>query len=199
MTALAFCLGPLGRVHDVPVSALFRDEVAPQTTRVRWRYRIMAGTAAAGLAAAVLLFTADRMLALIYLAACFGGFVFLRGAAALLMAAARKVPRPRRVELRLALANLYRPGALTPSIVLSLGLGLTLLVGLALIDANLRRELDRSQPGVTPSFSSGIPAAQAEDFVAFSGATPRPERWRWCPCCADGSPRSKAFRLPRPK
>ena len=170
VTALAFCLGPLGRVHDVPVSALFRDEVAPQTTRVRWRYHVMAGAAAAGLAAAVLFFTADRMLALTYLVACFGGFVFLRGAAGLLMAAAKRAPRPRRVELRLALANLYRPGALTPSIVLSLGLGLTLLVGLALIDANLRRELDRSQPGVTPSFFFlGIPAAQAEDFRSFLG------------------------------
>ena len=30
LTALAFALWPLGRAHDVPVSALFRDEVAPR-------------------------------------------------------------------------------------------------------------------------------------------------------------------------
>ena len=29
LTALAFALWPLGRAHDVPVSALFRDAVAP--------------------------------------------------------------------------------------------------------------------------------------------------------------------------
>lgn len=168
LTALAFCLGPLGRAHDVPVSALFRDEVAPQPTRARWRYRVMAAAATMGLAAAVLFFTADRRLALTYLAACFGGFLFLRGAAALLMAAARRAPRMRWVELRLAVANLHRPGALTPSIVLSLGLGLTLLVGLALIDANLRRELDQSRPGVTPSFFFlGIPQAKTDEFRHF--------------------------------
>ncbi len=170
LTALAFSLAPLGRAHDVPASALFRDEVAPQATRVRWRYLAMTGAAAAGLAGAVLFFTADRRLALAYLAACFGGFLFLRAAAALLMAAAKKAPRLRWVELRLAVANLHRPGALTPSIVLSLGLGLTLLVGLALIDANLRRELDRSRPGVTPSFFFlGIPQANADDFRSFLG------------------------------
>ena len=30
LTALAFALWPLGRAHDVPVSALFRDAVAPE-------------------------------------------------------------------------------------------------------------------------------------------------------------------------
>ena len=168
LTALAFCLGPLGRAHDVPVPALFRDEVAPQATPLRMRYRAMAAAAAVGLAAAVLGLTADRMLALTYLAACFGGFVFLRAAAVLLMFGAKRLPRPRRVELRLAIANLHRPGALTPAIVLSLGLGLTLLVGLALIDANLRHELGHARQGLTPSFFFlGIPQAEAPVFRNF--------------------------------
>ena len=41
---------------------------------------------------------------------------------------------------------IWRPGALTPSVVLSLGLGLTLLVTLALIDGNLRREITGNLP-----------------------------------------------------
>ncbi len=168
LTALTFSLVPLGRAHDVPTSALFRDEVAPEATRVRRRYLAFAGVAVAGLAAAVLVFTTDRRLALTYLAACFGGFLFLRAAAALLMAAARRAPHMRRVELRLALGNLHRPGALTPSIVMSLGLGLTLLVGLTLIDANLRRELDHSRAGVTPSFFFlGIPQSETARFRDF--------------------------------
>ncbi|MGO9135317.1 MAG: ABC transporter permease [Methylovirgula sp.] len=168
LTALAFSLPPLGRAHDVPVPALFRDEIAPDATPVRLRYRLMAAAAALGLAAAVLTLTADRMLALIYLGACFGGFIFLRGAASLLMAAAKRAPRFERVELRLALANLYRPGALTPAIVLSLGLGLTLLVGLALVDGNLHRELSASRGGATPSFFFlGIPRGDAQSFRGF--------------------------------
>ena len=35
-------------------------------------------------------------------------------------ALARRAGRPRQPALRLALANIYRPGALTPSLVLSL-------------------------------------------------------------------------------
>ena len=30
LTATTFALWPLGRAHDLPVSALFRDEVAPE-------------------------------------------------------------------------------------------------------------------------------------------------------------------------
>ena len=44
------------------------------------------------------------------------------------MALAARLPHARRMELRLAVANIHRPGALTPSVVLSLGLGLALLV-----------------------------------------------------------------------
>jgi len=54
--------------------------------------------------------------------------------------------------LRLALGNIHRPGALTPSIVLSLGLGLTLVVTLVLIDGNLRRNLVSTIPEEAPSF-----------------------------------------------
>ena len=36
--ALAFALWPLGRVHDVPVAALFREAVSSEWHRPRWRY-----------------------------------------------------------------------------------------------------------------------------------------------------------------
>src|SRR6185369_16172658 len=38
LTALAFGLWPLGRVHDVPVAALFRDISTGEGKRPRWRY-----------------------------------------------------------------------------------------------------------------------------------------------------------------
>jgi putative ABC transport system permease protein len=97
-----------------------------------------------------------------------GAFALLRGVAAGVMALARRLPRPRRTALRLALANIHRPGALTPSLVLSLGLGITLLVTLALIDTNLTRQLTRTLPEKAPSFFFlDIPNAQAKDFDAF--------------------------------
>ena len=68
-----------------------------------------------------------------------------------LMALAKRLPHPKRAAPRMALANLHRPGALTPSVVLSLGLGVTLLVALSLIDANVRRALTGTLPASAPT------------------------------------------------
>ena len=54
--------------------------------------------------------------------------------------------------LRLAIANIYRPGALTPTVVISLGLGLALLVTVLEIDANLRQQFAAALPEKAPSF-----------------------------------------------
>ena len=56
------------------------------------------------------------------------------------MRVAAKLPRSKITALRLAVANIHRPGALTPSVVLSLGLGLAVLVIVVQIDGNLRRQ-----------------------------------------------------------
>jgi putative ABC transport system permease protein len=45
-------------------------------------------------------------------------FVALRLVAALVMTLARRAPRPRSTLLRLVVANIHRPGALTPTVVL---------------------------------------------------------------------------------
>ncbi len=58
----------------------------------------------------------------------------------------------RSTALRLAVGNIHRPGALTPSVVLSLGLGLTLMVAIALIDGNLRRQVTENIPAQAPDF-----------------------------------------------
>jgi putative ABC transport system permease protein len=41
LTALAFALWPLGRAHDVPVSALYRDAVAPERRIPRSAYVVL--------------------------------------------------------------------------------------------------------------------------------------------------------------
>ncbi len=68
------------------------------------------------------------------------------------MALAARAPRVRSPELRLALANIHRPGAPTPAVVLSLGLGLTLLVTVSLINGNLTGEITRDLPDRAPAF-----------------------------------------------
>jgi putative ABC transport system permease protein len=95
-------------------------------------------------------------------------FALLRGIAALLMTIARRLPRTRLPMLRLAIANIHRPGALTPSVVLSLGLGLAVLVTITQIDGNLRRQFLAALPDQAPSFFFiDIPSTQAVQFDGY--------------------------------
>jgi len=168
LATLTFALGPLGRVHDISVAGLFRDEVEPQLSVLRWRYRLLAAAAALALVATVFATSPNLRLALIYLGATLTSFLVLRLLAGVLIALLRRLNRPRGLTLRLALLDIHRPGTLAPSILLSLGLGLALLVALAMIDANLRRQIEQQIPGRTPSFFFlDIRAADAPGFVGY--------------------------------
>lgn len=168
LTALVFAIIPLGRAHDIPVSALFRDRIEPDPRRPRAIYLALCALALAGLAGVAIGFAYERRIALIYIGVMFGVFVLLRAVSLGLMAFARRIPRPRRPALRMALANSHRPGALTPSLVLSLGLGVALLSALSFIDVSLTRQLTGALPDKSPSFFFlDIPSRDSERFDAF--------------------------------
>lgn len=166
LVALAFALWPLGRAHDVSVQALYRERTTDARSRPRLFYMIGVAAAILGLVSVAVALAADRRVALVYVGAAAAAFVVLRLVALGLMAIARRLPRPRTTGLRLALTNIHRPGALTPTVVLSLGLGLTLLVTLALIDGNLRRQLTAALPDRAPSFFFlDVPSSDLESFT----------------------------------
>jgi putative ABC transport system permease protein len=84
------------------------------------------------------------------------------------MQVAKRAPRTGSALLRLAVANIHRPGALTPTVVQSLGLGLALLVVVTQIDGNLRRQFMAALPDRAPSlYFVDIPSSQADAFEAF--------------------------------
>jgi putative ABC transport system permease protein len=168
LTALAFSLWPLGRAHDISVSMLFRDQVAGERSWPRARYIAASAAIVAMLAALAVFTTYDRRIAAFFLAAAAAVFVLLRLVAALVMWMARRAPRQNSTIARLAIANIHRAGALTPSVMLSLGLGLAMLVTIAQIEGNLHREFAAALPDKAPSFFFlDIPAAQADRFEAF--------------------------------
>ncbi len=168
LTALVFAIAPLGRAHDVQVSGLFRDQIDPERRWPRTRYLVALGVSVVSLVTLAVIAAYDQRVALMFVAAAAGSFLLLRLVAMGIMALARRLPRPRRTAPRLALANIHRPGALTPSLVLSLGLGITLLVTLSLIDTNLTKQLTQSLPERAPSFFFlDIPNQQADEFESF--------------------------------
>ena len=168
LTALAFGLWPLGRVHDVAVAALFREAVSTEWHRPRWRYLALMALVIAALIAVVIGLAYDRRVAAMFVISTMIVFALLRGVAEAVMAIARMLPRSRFTMLRLAIANIHRPGSLTPSVVLSLGLGLAVLVTITQIDGNLRHQFMAALPEHAPSFYFiDIPSSQSEQFNNF--------------------------------
>jgi putative ABC transport system permease protein len=168
LTALAFGLWPLAQAHEVPVATLFREAASAEWHRPKPRYLAWMALVIATLVAVVVGLAYDKRVALVFVASSFVVFALLRVVAAALMALARRLPRPGMTMLRLAIANIYRPGALTPSVVMSLGLGLAVLVTITQIDGNLRRQFMAALPERAPSFYFiDIPSTEAAGFAAF--------------------------------
>ena len=124
--------------------------------------------------AALAVFAAqERKVALLFVAGAIAAFALFRGTGAAILWVARRLRRPRRPVLRLALANLHRPQAPTAQIVLSLGIGLTVLVAIALVEANLSHEVEARMPADAPAyFFIDIQPDQLAGFAALVHATP---------------------------
>jgi putative ABC transport system permease protein len=165
LTAAMFSLWQLGRAHDVPVAALFRDHIAPLRLTPRWGYVVAVAITTAAFVTLAITASFDRKIAIIFIVAAVLVFGFLRVIASLVMVIASRVPRPKATVLRLAIANIFRPGALTPTVVMSLGLGIALLVTVLEVDANLRRQFSAVLPEHAPSFYFiDIPSDVVEKF-----------------------------------
>lgn len=152
LTTLTFTLWPVARTREVPAAALFRDLVAPLR---RWpRPLAIIGTtvAVAALATLAIATAIDRKLAAGFVVGALATFALFFAASLAVAWLARRAHRVRRPELRLALANMHRPGSAMPSVMLSLGLGLTVMVLIAQVQGNFVQTLRDQIPAVAPSF-----------------------------------------------
>ncbi|MEQ1547185.1 MAG: FtsX-like permease family protein [Chakrabartia sp.] len=151
LIALLFSLAPLARAHSVTAASLFRTTVEGAR-----RPTIAVSAAMAIIAVAIILIavlTAPQPLfAALFIACVLGLLILLTGLGIAIQAGAARLPRPRRPILRLAFANLHRPGAQTSRLVVALGLGLTLFSTLAFVQTNLARQIESAIPKRAPSF-----------------------------------------------
>ncbi|MBV8777451.1 MAG: ABC transporter permease, partial [Alphaproteobacteria bacterium] len=174
LTVVLFSLLPLAAIGRIAPAMLFRELVAPSPRRAS--LVALAGTAAAAVAlAALVIGTApDRAVAAWYVAGTAATLALFRGVGALVLALARRVGRPRRrMVLRLALANLHRPGAPTARVVVALGVGLTVLVAVALVQVSLRAEIETTVAEAAPAyFLLDIQPSQADGVSSLTAAVP---------------------------
>lgn len=157
LTAATFALWPLARAMRIPGGALFRDPLVPG--RVRPDGWIIAANAvlAAALVGLTVATSQNKAFALWFCAAAGGTLLLFRLGGWLLMAAAKGMPHGRRaggnpVWARLGLSNLHRPGAATPLMLMSVGLGLSTLAAVVLIQGNVRAQVMEQMPDRAPSF-----------------------------------------------
>lgn len=173
LTALAFSVWPLAQARDIAPAALFRDTVSAARRWPRAGYVALTGLAAIGLGVLAVFGTGQPNIARWMVLGIAIALVGFRLAATGIVALVRRLPRARTATLRLALANIVRPGAPTASIVVALGVGLTVLVTTALVQGNIAQQVDSRIPAVAPSFFFiDIQSQQADAFEAAVRETP---------------------------
>ncbi len=186
LTAFVFTLWPLARVRDVRAAAIFRDVGGIE--RGRPAAGAMAATAAlaaalVGLAARL---SGEQTIALSMAAGVAGALVALwlaaRAAQALARRAARAGAARGRPALRWALGAVGGPGAETAAVVMSLGLGLSVLAAVGQIDGNLRRMIAADLPERAPAFFFvDIQNDQLEAFREIAAGVPGVEEIETAP------------------
>ena len=152
LSAIACAVPPLSRARLIAPASLFRDLVAPSDARGALPYLLGAGLAAALVIALALFLSPAPDFAAEFLAGVAASLLALRLIAGAFRFLLRKLPRSRNTVIRLALANLTRPGAATAGVVTALGLGLTLLTTVTLLDRTIHAQVQDRLPGTAPSF-----------------------------------------------
>lgn len=172
LVALAFSAGPLDGARRVSPSLLFRARsgalAAPGAAA-----RAVALGALAGLVAVAAVATGDPRLTLWSAAGTAACFLLFRLLADGLVYAARRAPRPRDPRLRLAVAGIGRSSGPARTVVFSVGLGLTALVAVAVVQANLHALVEETLPKEAPSFFAvEVLPGQAEEFERVVRSVP---------------------------
>ncbi len=173
LVALAFTIWPLARAADIRPAALYRDLVAPGRRWPRPPYLLATLALFAGLAALAVLGATERRFALYFVLGAIAAFLLFRLFALGVAALARRIKPPRGARLKLAFASLHRPGAATAALLLSLGVSLTLLVAIALVEGNLHAQVEDRLPDEAPAFFMlDIQPQQHAPLAALVQATP---------------------------
>ena len=180
VTAMLFTLWPLARTEGVRAAALYRGGTG-SAGWPRARHWVALAVLAAALVGGAAVFSGVPKLALWSAAGVAGALLILMGAALGLRRVSRRLARGLVVRgrpgLRLALAAIGGPRDEAVSVILSLGLGLSVLAAVGQIDANLRSAIARDLPARAPSyFFLDIQNDQIQGFLSRVKGDPQVSR-----------------------
>ncbi|MCX7281076.1 MAG: FtsX-like permease family protein, partial [Alphaproteobacteria bacterium] len=128
------------------------DVIEPAKVEGQNLYRAISAAAALGVAVLTLVVAPSPVFAAEFLVGAVAALALLRLLAEGLRRAIKAMPRPKSPLVRLAFANLVRPGAATGGVVTALGLGLTLLATVTLLNSTINAQVAGALPARAPSF-----------------------------------------------
>jgi len=167
LIAFIFAAPPLARAKRESGAALLRATTSAPLRRLDRQTLTRIGFAIFTLFALIVFGERNIIFSLWVIGAILAVLLLLLALGAATRWAAHKVPRPRHPLLRLALTNLYRPGAQTTALVVALGLALTLFVTLAGIQTSLSNEMKNRVPDRAPDlFVLDVPSYEGDRLRA---------------------------------
>ncbi len=154
LTALVFTLWPLARAEEVRAATLMRDALEGASRLPAPRYVFATLFLLGLLVGAAMLFSGNAFLTIWTAGGILAALLVLTLAAQLVRILARRAARRVRGRpiWRWALAAISGPGESAGAVVISLGLGLSVLAAVGQIDGNLRSAIARDLPDVAPSY-----------------------------------------------
>lgn len=175
VTTLLFTLIPLARSEGIRAAALYRGGAA--TGWPRRRYLAALAALLVLLIGGAVLFSGTTALTLYAAAGVFAALLVLALAAMGLRRLSHRLARTKalhgRTALRAALAAIGGPRSEAGAVILSLGLGLSVLAAVSQIDANLRMAIATDLPTRAPSFFFiDIQNDQIDPFLARMTSDP---------------------------
>jgi len=152
LVALIFMLWPLGGARKIRAAELYRSEISQDGTGPGWPIVLVIIGLIGALAAMVIFMSEMRLISLLVCVAFMVLYFVFRGLGGALKWGVRKLPRPQNNQLAMVRASLAGPTPLLRTIVLSLGIGLSLLVTASLVQKSLVSELKTGLPSDAPNF-----------------------------------------------
>ncbi|WP_455388135.1 ABC transporter permease [Petrachloros mirabilis] len=163
---LLFTLWPLLRIREIKPAAIFRREVEPPLSVstvqalpwwVRWGFtdRVSVLTAAAivmGLGGLSIWQAGSWKIGGLYLGGLILAVALLMIVARGLLAGLRWLPTLQPLSLRYAMGNIMRPGSHTTGILMAIGVSVTIIVTVSLVEEALLHQVGETRPVDAPTF-----------------------------------------------
>ena len=151
LTTFVFAVWPLATAREISPASLFRALVAPARRWPRRPYLILLGLALLGLIAVAILGVPQPRIGAWFVLTVAVAALLLWGLTRLLLLGASRLQHRGGFALRLAVANLHRPGSPSPRVIVALGAGVTLLAAVAVLASNLNDEVTARLPTRAPA------------------------------------------------